>query len=316
MYMSSKLLYLYVETPLHAGAGSGLGAIDLPIQRERFTDFPVIHSSGLKGAFRSQTPNTEIKKHTAVFGSEDAETAGAFGVGDGRILLFPVRSVKGLFAWTTCISVLQRWQRERVSSMGAEPITLPRVPAADQCHAGSGVVISTANLQHNSVVLEEMSYTVTSEDVTILASELVKTFPTVMRGNDDIYAYWKDLLPTNLVILPDDDFAFFTMHATEILSRNRIDRDFKIAKDQGLWTEEHLPSESLLFAPVRATPLRTSPKDTPPDWKLKDEQGNGLDHLGQAIAVLDWVKANLKELVQIGGDETVGRGLARIAWSS
>ena len=30
MITATKMLYLYVETPLHAGVGSGLSSIDLP----------------------------------------------------------------------------------------------------------------------------------------------------------------------------------------------------------------------------------------------------------------------------------------------
>ncbi len=40
--MITNTLYLYTETPLHAGAGSGLSSIDLPIQRERTTQYPMI----------------------------------------------------------------------------------------------------------------------------------------------------------------------------------------------------------------------------------------------------------------------------------
>ncbi len=40
--MITSTLYLYTETPLHAGVGSGLSSIDLPIQRERTTQYPMI----------------------------------------------------------------------------------------------------------------------------------------------------------------------------------------------------------------------------------------------------------------------------------
>ncbi len=53
MSMKSRMLYLYVETPLHAGAGSGLSNIDLPIQRERPTQYPMIQGSSIKGKLRA-----------------------------------------------------------------------------------------------------------------------------------------------------------------------------------------------------------------------------------------------------------------------
>lgn len=48
MITATKTLYLYVETPLHAGVGSGLSSIDLPIQRERTTQYPMIQGSGIR----------------------------------------------------------------------------------------------------------------------------------------------------------------------------------------------------------------------------------------------------------------------------
>ena len=54
MFEASAMLYLYVETPLHAGSGSSVGVVDLPIQRERVTGYPVVQASGLKGKLRSE----------------------------------------------------------------------------------------------------------------------------------------------------------------------------------------------------------------------------------------------------------------------
>ena len=52
MYKKAIPFFLICETPLHAGSGSDLGVIDLPIQRERHTTFPKIESSSLKGSLR------------------------------------------------------------------------------------------------------------------------------------------------------------------------------------------------------------------------------------------------------------------------
>ena len=52
--MSNKfeIFHIYAETSIHAGTGSDIGIVDLPIQRERHTEYPVIWSSSLKGAIR------------------------------------------------------------------------------------------------------------------------------------------------------------------------------------------------------------------------------------------------------------------------
>ena len=57
MYKNAKPLFFMCETPLHAGSGSDLGIVDLPIQRERHTNFPKVESSSLKGALREGFEN-------------------------------------------------------------------------------------------------------------------------------------------------------------------------------------------------------------------------------------------------------------------
>ena len=54
MYLQkdTELCVLHAISPVHAGAGSATGAVDLPIQRERHTGWPHIQASGIKGAFR------------------------------------------------------------------------------------------------------------------------------------------------------------------------------------------------------------------------------------------------------------------------
>src|SRR5581483_2232234 len=54
MFEATRMLFIYVETPLHAGSGRGLGAVDLPIQRERTTNYPIVQASSLKGRMRGE----------------------------------------------------------------------------------------------------------------------------------------------------------------------------------------------------------------------------------------------------------------------
>ena len=114
------------------------------------------------------------------------------------------------------------------------------------------------------------------------------------------------------VVLPDDDFRDFTLHATEVLTRIRLVPDTKTVQSGALWTEEHLPPESLLYAPARATRLRVNKDDKA---KLNGLTGDDTP-AGEAAAVLDWVAnaANIPHRFQLGGDETVGRGLVSLRW--
>ncbi|WP_279487125.1 RAMP superfamily CRISPR-associated protein [Aeromonas veronii] len=56
---SSLLLGLHAHTWIHAGSGEKDGVVDLPIQREAHTGWPVIFGSSLKGAMRSQVSRTK-----------------------------------------------------------------------------------------------------------------------------------------------------------------------------------------------------------------------------------------------------------------
>jgi len=113
MFDRAAILFLYTETPLHAGSGTSLGIVDLPIQRERTTGYPMIQASGLKGCLRDVVSD-DPQKVEIVFGPDTrraSDHAGALSVGDARILLFPVRSLMGVFAWITSQNVLARFKR-------------------------------------------------------------------------------------------------------------------------------------------------------------------------------------------------------------
>src|ERR1700680_4649504 len=129
MITATTMLYLYVETPLHAGMGSGLSSIDLPIQRERTTQYPMIQASGIKGKLRAAAEDLKEREQAPytddliniVFGPKNGnEHAGALITGDARILLFPVRSLNGVFAYTTSYDVLSRFMRDM--KRGGSPV--------------------------------------------------------------------------------------------------------------------------------------------------------------------------------------------------
>ena len=53
MFSTVRPFILYALSAVHAGSGSEIGVVDLPIQRERSTGYPKIESSSLKGALRA-----------------------------------------------------------------------------------------------------------------------------------------------------------------------------------------------------------------------------------------------------------------------
>ena len=312
MITETTMLYLYVETPLHAGVGSGLSSIDLPIQRERTTQYPMIQGSGIKGKLRATAEDAVGKNGITkddveiLFGPDSNrpgrgatpdsnDYAGALIAGDARILLFPVRSLNGVFAYTTSCDVLNRFARDlaRKGSDASTILPVPHPPGSNQA-----LVTTNSSVQSNgTLVLEEFSFdTQVAPQVDTIATWLSNN--ALPGGN----TYWVDKLRNSLVILSDEDFRDFALYATEVITRVRIDRQKKTVERGALWTEEHLPTDTLLYVPMYAANARKTTKE------------------GQTQMTSTQVLQKAKEItaknayLQLGGDETVGRGLVQVRW--
>src|SRR5947209_6192916 len=99
------------------GAGSAIGVIDNPIQRERHTNHPCFAGSGIKGAVRHnfETLGGDPKLIDQLFGPAVRTNgdlhAGAVSFGDAQLVAFPVRSLKNGYVYATCAQALSRAQR-------------------------------------------------------------------------------------------------------------------------------------------------------------------------------------------------------------
>ncbi|MBI4749715.1 MAG: type III-B CRISPR module RAMP protein Cmr4 [Acidobacteria bacterium] len=303
MFEKSEMLYLYVETPLHAGSGSSVGVIDLPIQRERVTGYPLVQSSGVKGKLRAEArealknkEETDIDEKIAlVFGPESdsaQEHAGALSPGDARLLLFPVRSLVGVFAWTTSRNVLARFKRDLEAAGKKVDWDLTNLPD----NGNAWTVDQISAVAGGKVVLEEFAFTAaTHADVKIISDWIAEN---VFPGSAE-YTYFQEKVRTNLVILPEDAFRDFAQFATEVITRIKIDQETKTVARGALWTEEHLPSDTVLYSPLHTTRPR----------KIKENKIRTLQSAGD---VLQFVRDLGLERIQLGGDETVGRGIVRL----
>jgi CRISPR-associated protein Cmr4 len=262
----------------------------LPIQRERTTQYPIVQASSLKGRLRAEAkgklPDNEW---LAIFGPETgngSDYAGALSTGDARLLLFPVRSLAGVFAWTTSRDALARFRRE------AEMVGLdtgdwkspPPEPDKEKAWV-SGDALKAGE----SVVLEEFSF---APDKTHAA--VVKAIGQWLADNalpSSGYDYWKKALPDKLCILPEDAFRDFVLYGTEVQTHVRLDPEKKTVQTGALWTVESLPVDTLMYAPLMATQSRAN----------NGVKLNGKDIL-QKIADLKL------DRTQLGGDETTGQG--------
>ena len=48
---NARIYWLHALTPTHAGVGRGVGYIDLPIDRDKVTNWPLIRGSAFKGVW-------------------------------------------------------------------------------------------------------------------------------------------------------------------------------------------------------------------------------------------------------------------------
>lgn len=300
MFTECKAVFFYCVSPVHMGAGSAVGVIDNPIQRERHTGHPSFAGSGVKGAARhgwevlcERVPAADkgkLKaKLDAIFGpASNAELhAGAVSFGDAQLVAFPVRSLKGGYVYATCPIALSRAQR--LLAMTGVEVKWPALPALEE---GQCLLANAALLNRDKLHLEAFEY-----DPGDQASEAVKQIgewlaeKALPQGGG--YEHFCKKLKTDLAVLSDTDFAYFSQHATLVEPHVRINDKTGSADDGGLFYTENLPPESLLVAPLLASQTRTGNKD----------ELDARAVMTQLCTVLDG------QLLQIGGDATTGRGL-------
>jgi len=337
MFTRARPFFLLVETPLHVGSGTDLGVVDLPIQRERHTGLPKIEASGVKGSIREAFeqltgddarrgkleetfPNLKGDQNryrqavNLVFGPEEGDLyAGALGFTDARLLLFPVRSARGIFAWVTCPAVLNRLRRE-LEVAGVVADDFPLVPEAATVPEQSDLLVQRADGEREesrqgggssgrgTVVLEEYTFEVQKDRT---AGKLAEWLADKAMPQQPILSWWREKIKRSLVILTDDDFRDFTTMATEVVTRIRIDADTGTVKSGHLFTEEYLPQESLLYCLALASPLSGGKED-------KEIYEAVLGEKERDKAVLRFWQIGMPEVLQVGGNATLGRGLVRI----
>ena len=321
MFKRKRIIFLIAETPLHPGSGSETGIVDLPIQRERHTEFPKIESSALKGcireAFESSNPELEVggrKVHakdkvrykengteretdyiSLVFGPEEGEHhAGAFAITDARILLFPVKSLKGVFAWITCPFVLERFKRDmEMAGVNINQIGEVNFSSLENTVSSSEIVVS------GKVVLEEFAFDVRENEDT---KKLSRFFSDIIFSDNK---FWKEKLQKNLVVLSDDDFTQFVKTSTEVVTRTKIDDETGTVKEGALWTEEYLPQDTVMYSIVMFSALRVVRDEQKGVFKTEDSEE-------EAKRVEEFFVKGIPEVIQIGGNQTIGKGFVRV----
>lgn len=301
--LSGALLGLYAQTSVHAGAGTGVGTVDRPIQREPHTLWPTLAASTLTGALRAavrtrlalrddldalprwdDTPSgTRAERAAAtlefctLFGPPTEgpdRTGGALSVTDARLLCFPVRSLRGGHAWVTCPAALERLRRD--AELAGHPAGFALPPAGAALPDNRAVVApdSACLVGGDQLVLEEFQFTCVGDQ----AGDSARWIAETLLPGRAAYEPTRARFHKHFVILGDNDFGHFAQHATEVVARR--------ARAAGTVAhQEFLPPETLLYAVALADPARATAL-----------LASLTDHLGDT------------PVLQIGGDATTGKG--------
>jgi len=290
--MQRRLLTLLAETPVHAGGPESLAAVDLPIQREAATGLPVIWGQSLKGALRQAWRDAGLPGEEAVFGSKpprrpagddqpgdvadevdnDAEgslTRGAIAVGDAQLVLFPAATLRQVFGWTTSPLLLSRLGR-KLRLLGSDLGTALTLPVID----GHGV--GAPGWEGRQVIGPFLD--------NIRAHAQAGAVGAVLAGlvcpDHAAFGFTRRKMSTDVLFLDDSTMAGLARMGTDVVARVQLEENAKKVA-HGPFYSEHLPAETVLAALLTGTG----------------------DYLDQLTTLLDG------RPLQLGGDETIGKGL-------
>ena len=295
---NTNIYWLHALTPLHVGTGQGTGFIDLPIMREKITQWPIVPGSSVKGVLADANQATSDKRKAdiwlkAAFGitdnhqerPEDKDNAGSLVFTDARIVCMAVRSLFGTFAWVTSPLALQRFSRD-LAAAGINSLPGHCSIQADAIHLPEGTI--SALEETGKVYLEDLDFAVVQCNC---AKQWVGKLATWIFPDEK--DEWRDIFTKRFAILPDSSFDYLCEMGTEVNARIRIDEQRKIVQRGALWYEESLPAETILAGLVWCDKVFSSNQDiTPAKLLEKYCTGSRVD-------------------LQIGGKASVGKGRVR-----
>lgn len=293
--MTARLTLVHALSPLHAGTGQSVGAIDLPVARERPTGIPLVPASSIKGALRARSGDAQLTRD--VFGPETtsaSDHAGSVQFSDAHVVLFPVRSVAGTFAWVTSRYLLQRFART-AREAGVVLTALPQAPATTSACTIVKTALTVEAQGRQKVVLEDLDFTPaveTAESPGPLAAFGAAIGRALFPQGSHNFAEWREALLARICLVHDDVMSFLLDNATEVSARIRLNEDTKTVAKGALWYQEALPSETVLAGLVVAADVKA----------VNGRSERKADDLLKAVSDLT------KGLVQLGGKSTVGHG--------
>ncbi len=268
--------------------GSPIGGYTVEELEEQFKHQEIVEleseENGKQEREEKENEEEKSKEEKKIISVPSLKTkfSGAIALTDARLLLFPIKSMKGVFAWATCPKVLKKFSSD-LELCKIKMKELPEIsPKLKYCLPSSDEIV----VNKKYVILEEYTFEKGNPAPAKKWAEKIQEF----TGIED--------LPNKLVILPDDDFRDFVNLSTEVITRTKINNETGTVQDGALFTEEYLPAESILYSVAMAH-----------DEFAKD----GMKAEGDG-GVMDFFDKSLPRTIQIGGSATLGKGLVNISF--
>ncbi len=305
MSANTRMCWIHALTPLHVGVGRGIGFIDLPIMREKVTQWPLVPGSAIKGVLADHFGATEEARDKedekgrllrAAFGRADPKgekkesaNSGSLVFTDARLVCLPVRSLYGTFAWVTSPLVLKRLKRDIETTIKVKELPSLEDIEAEQLQIPDEDSSVIFDKESKKSYFEDLDFITKSDEKTkIWAEHLAEwIFP-----NDEL---WQNEFKKRFAVLSDDTFNFLCEMGTEVQAHVRIAPDKKTVQSGALWYEEFLPAETILGGLV---------------WSEQVFPKNGAT---STQLIEQYCSKDLK--LQIGGKATAGKGQVQFVFS-
>jgi CRISPR-associated protein Cmr4 len=202
-------------------------------------------------------------------------------ISDARLLAFPMRSNIAPFVWVTCPAVLKRLDADLAYADVGQHMDVPEVRGDESFSIGGAPVAA------GQVVIEDAVVDVANHQ----GNACIKTlFPELER----------------LILVSDEMYKYAVTCCTEIQTHIKIDAEKGTADDGALWYQEYLPADSLLY-----TVVHYSHRDAGESEHAEIQRA--LADL-KAQTIKQHVEEALQGFIQIGGDETLGKGIFNLTW--
>jgi CRISPR-associated protein Cmr4 len=296
------LLYLIqCVSPLHVGSGeSHEGFVDIPIQRDHL-GFPVIWSSSLKGAIRNAFRNLvkdnekDTKIENEIFGPDTSDSstdmhASAVLIMDANLLLMPVRSLYGLFAFCTHPYLLKQLY-EKLSILHKGNDLLTKLESFINVNKGKVICSSKTIIKDDKIILKEEEIGNVQENQEF-RNIFEKLLPNGIKFKEDIL---------DRLVMLNDNYADIIKRSTIIQPRIKLNYKTKHVEDGALWTEEVLPELSILstLMLIRGSRRNSDMNSEKIIQKLAETFGKNKNSNPDQFYIV------------LGGRETLGRGIIK-----